>query len=128
MELFWKALGAVLIAAVLGLVLGKDMALLLSLAVCSMGLAVAVHYLQPVVAFLQQIQSFSSVGDHILTVLLKVLGIGMIGEIVSMVCSDAGMASFGKMLKILSCAGILWVSLPLFQSVLSLLQQILGEV
>lgn len=128
MDLFWKAVGTVLIAAVLGLILGKDIALLLSMAVCAMGLAVAIAYLQPVLTFLQQIQSFASVGDNILTVLFKVLGIGLIGEIVSMVCSDAGMASFGKMLKILSCAGILWVSLPLFQSVLSLLQQILGEV
>jgi len=128
MDLFWKVVGTVLIAAVLGLVLGKDIALLLSMAVCAMGLAVAIEYLQPVLTFLQQIQSFASVGENILTILFKVLGIGLIGEIVSMVCSDAGMASFGKMLKILSCAGILWVSLPLFQSVLSLLQQILGEV
>ena len=50
MEVYWKALGGILIALILGLALGKDMSVLLSLAVCAMGTAVAVSYMEPVMS------------------------------------------------------------------------------
>ena len=128
MELFWKAIGGMLIAVVLGLTLGKDMSVLLSIAVCTMASAVAVLYLEPVASLLQQMREVSSLQKETFDILWKIVGIGMISEIAGMLCSDAGSGAMGKLLKILSCTGILWVSIPLFQSVLSVLQQILGEV
>jgi len=128
MDLFWKAVGGLLIAAILGIILGKDMAVMLTMAVCAMGTVVVIHYLNPVFSFIKQIEALANIGEETLRILFKVLGIGMIAEIVSMICADADSAAFGKLLKILSCAAIFWVSLPVFQSVLSLLQQLLEEI
>ena len=128
MELFWKAVGGLLIAAVLGMVLGKDMSLLLCLTACVMGTAVAMHYFQPVLSMLRQLESAANLQGDFLRILCKILGIGLISEVAAMVCTDAGSGAVGKLLRMLTCAGILWVSIPVFQSVLSILQQILGEL
>ena len=128
MELYWKAIGGILIALILGLALGKDMSILLSLAVCAMGTAVAVSYLEPVINLLKQLQNLSAIKSDTMEVLFKILGIALLSEITGMICADAGNSAAQKMLKILSFAGILWVSIPVFEAVILLLQQILGGI
>ena len=128
METYWKALGGLLIAVVLGMILGKDMAVMLSLAVCAMVTAVAIYYLQPVLNALRQMEQIADFQGETFQILIKILGISLVSEISGMICSDAGSNSLGKVLKILTSAVILWIAMPVFQSVLSLLQQILREV
>ena len=128
MEVYWKALGGILIALILGLALGKDMSVLLSLAVCAMGTAVAVSYMEPVIQLLKQLQNLSAIKSDTMEVLFKILGIALLSEITGMICVDAGNSAAQKMLKILSYAGILWVSIPVLEAVILLLQQILGEL
>ena len=128
MDLFWKSIAGLLIAAVLGCLLGKDMAFLLSILACAMGIAAAMRYLEPVIRFLEQIRTLSGMDVDTMDTLLKVLGIGLISETAMMVCSDSGQASYGKVIKVLSITGVLWVSIPMFQSVVNLLQQLLGEL
>ena len=86
MELFWKAVGGLLISLVLGLFLRKDMSLLLSLAVCVMIAGVAVYYLQPVLSLLDQIAQTANLQTETTATLLKVMGIVWITEIAGMVC------------------------------------------
>ena len=128
MEVYWKALGGILIALILGLALGKDMSVLLSLAVCAMGTAVAVSYMEPVIQLLKQLQNLSAIKSDTMEVLFKILGIALLSEITGMICVDAGNSAAQKMLKILSYAGILWVSIPVLEAVILLLQQILGGI
>ena len=128
MEVYWKALGGLLIAVVLGLILGKDMTVMLSLAICAMGTVVAIHYLQPVLSFLKQMEKAANFQGESFQILVKILGISMVSEIAGMICADAGSGSMGKIVKILTSAVTLWIALPVFQSVLSVLQQILGEL
>jgi stage III sporulation protein AD len=128
METYWKALGGLLIAVVLGLVLGKDMSVLLSLAICAMVTAVATHYLQPVLAAIKQMAQAANFQGENFQVLIKILGISLVSEISGMICADAGAGSISKVLKILTSSVILWISMPVFQSVLSLLQQIMREL
>lgn len=131
MELFWKGTAAVLLTVVLALSLTKDgdvFRLLLALAVSCMVAAVAVSFLEPVLSFLRQLQSVGGTDEQMLQILFKVAGIGMVGEIASLICADSGMASLGKALQILSAAVILWLSLPLLQKFLELAQDMLGEV
>ena len=52
----------------------------------------------------------------------------MIAEIAALLCSDAGNTSLGKTLNILSGAVILWLSLPIFNKLLELLENILGAL
>ena len=131
MILFLQAVAAVLIALILGLCVekqGKDMAVLLTIAVCVMILSSAISCLEPVVEFLRQLQDLAQLNSSMTGILFKILGIGLISEIVSLVCADAGRSSLGKTLQILSGGVILWLSIPIFTSLLELIRSILGEL
>lgn len=129
MTLFLQAAAAALLAVVLGLSLekqGKDIAVLLVMAVCVMILTVTISCLKPVVDFLEGLQRIGDLNSSMVSTLFKIVGIGMISEIAAMVCGDAGRASLGKALQILAGAMILWLSIPIFTVLLELIQSILG--
>lgn len=131
MELFLQAAAAALLAVILCLTLGKqgkDTSILLTIAVCCMICLIALSYLKPVLQFLNQLEQISGIDSNMVTILLKAAGIGFLSEIAGLVCSDAGNSSLGKSLQILGSAVILWLSIPLFQGLLELIGQILGEV
>ncbi len=131
MERYWQAAAGVLLAVILGLVLGKqgkETGLLLTIAVCCMTACAAVSYLKPVLDFVQQLQQIGQLDGEILQILLKVVGIGLVGEIASLICTDAGNGALGKTLQLLTTSVILWLSLPLLTLLLELIQQILGEL
>lgn len=128
---FWQGAALVLLAVILALALDKqekEMGLLLTLAVCCMISGLALSYLRPVVSFINQLQTIGQLNGEMLQILLKVVGIGLIGEIAGLICADAGKAAMGKALQLLSAAVILWLSLPLLSELLELVQRILGEV
>ena len=131
MDGFWKAVAVVLISVILGLCLeryGKASAVLLTLFAVSMIAALAVTYLDPVVDFVKKLHTLGQLDSVMLEILLKAVGIGMVGEISSLVCSDSGHGALGKALQILSGAVILWMSLPIFEKTVEVLQNILGGI
>lgn len=131
MNVFLKVIAGVLIALILGIVLekpGKDLALLLVLVACTMVLIAAINYLQPVMEFVQRLQSIGKLDPEILEILTKVVGIGLIAEITALICTDAGNGALGKTLQILAAAVILWLSIPILNQLLSLIETILGEI
>lgn len=128
MDGFFKAVAAALITAVLCLVLakqGKDTAVLLTVLACVMILGAAMGYLGTVLEFFADLEDIVGLEGSHFQILLKVVGIGMVGEIASMVCTDAGNAALGKALQILVTVLILCLSLPLFQGLLELIGRIL---
>ncbi len=131
MTAFWQVLGGVLIAVVLALVLhqqGKDMALILSIAMCCMVLIAAMAYLKPVIAFIRELQSIGRLDSDMVRIMLKAVGIGLTAEIASLICTDAGNGALGKTVQILASAVILWLGLPLMQALMDMIQQMMGEV
>ena len=131
MSLFIKITAGVLLTAILSLVLskqGKDFSLLLSLSVACMVMIASVGFLQPVVTFLTRLAEAGQLLDDFQNLLLKVVGIGLLSQIAGMVCSDAGNQSLNKVLQFVTTAVILWVSIPLFEQLLSLLESVLGAV
>jgi hypothetical protein len=46
----------------------------------------------------------------------------------TLICTDAGNTALAKTVQILTTAMILWLSIPLFESLLDLVQAILGEL
>lgn len=131
MTLFLQAAAAALLAVVLGLCLekqGKDISVLLTMAVCVMVLAGAAAYLEPVMTFLEELQTLGELDGGLVGTLFKIVGIGLVAEIAAMVCADGGRASLGKALQILASAVILWLSIPVFNVLLELIQSILGEI
>lgn len=120
-----------MISLVLGLVLiknGKDMALLLTIAVCCMVMLAAVKYLEPVLAFFRKLESIGNLDSQMLKILLKAVGIGLLAELTSLICADSGNSALGKGLQFLASAAILWLSIPLLDELLTLLDTILGAI
>ena len=128
---FIKAAAVAIITAVLCLVLekqNKDYAVVLGIGLCCLILTLALKILQPVFAFFQRLQSVGQLDTELIDILLKAVGIGILSEITSMICADAGKAALGKGIHVLACATILYISLPLFSGLLDLLIEILGGI
>lgn len=131
MDTFLKALAGVLIALVLYLILtkqNKDISALLTVMICCMIAAVAVRYLDPVFAFFNKLESIGKLDSDMLQMLLKAVGIGLLAEVTGLICADAGNAALGKTLQILASCTILWLSLPIFTSLIELVEEILVSI
>lgn len=131
MDIFVKTLCGVLIALVLYLVLakqGKEISLMLTIAVCCMIAVAAVKYFKPVIDFIEKLQTLGQLDTEMVSIVLKSAGIAMLAEITSMICNDAGNAAMGKTLQILTAAVVLWMSVPLFTSLIELIEEILLSI
>ena len=106
----------------------KDMASLLALAVCTMLALTAVQYIHPVLDFVKELEEIGSIDGEMIRVLVKIVGIGIISEISVLVCSDAGNGAMGKSLQFLSSVVMLSLSVPLFRSLIGIIQEILGQL
>lgn len=130
MDIFFKAVGAVMIASILVLILNKhnkDFAMLLSVTVCCGSVVLAVQYIQPVFAFILELQNLGSLNSDFLMILLKTVGISFVAEIAALICEDSGNAALGKAVHYLAVGTVLWLSIPLLSSVIELVSKILGE-
>lgn len=128
MDILLKAVSLALIAVVLCLFVGKrdkDIAMLLSLLACSMVLIVAIQYLRPVFQFFDYLKEIGNLDGQMLSILMQVVGVGLIAQVMGGICTDAGYGAIGKAVQILATAVTLSISLPAFHSLLDLLEGIL---
>lgn len=128
MELFLQATAAAIVTLILALTIekqGKDIAILLTAAVCCMIGVVAVTYFSQVIGFLRQLQTLGNLNSTIISSLLRILGIGLITELSAMVCTDAGNSALSKALEFLGAAVSLALSVPIFTELIELVQKIL---
>ena len=119
----------VLIGLILALVVGrqsKDMSLLLTLAVCVLVCIAAMGFLEPVTELLRELRRLGNLDSGAVTIALKCAGIGLISELIGLLCADAGQSAMGKALELLSAAAILWLSLPLIREILKLIEEVLS--
>lgn len=131
MEYIWKACVLALVCVLLYLILAKkdpDIASVVTLGACCIILIGALVYLEPVVSLIQELQAMGKLNTQFITILLKCTGIGLLSEVTSLLCQDLGNTALGKTLQISACAVILWLSLPLFTQLLSLLSQIMESL
>ena len=129
MELFWKAAAVVFVSVILILVVGKqerDIAALITITVCTIVGICLMQFLEPVLEFLYTLQNTAISDTGIFKPLMKLLGISLICEISVTVCNDTGCSSLGKSLQFLGTAVILSLSLPILQTFLTLVTDILG--
>ena len=129
MELFFQLTALVLVGVVLALVVGRhtpQMATVVTLAVCCVAAAGAMELLEPVIALIRQIRKAGALAPELVAVLMKAVGIGMISELASLICSDAGEQALGKAIQMLSNAAVLWLSVPLLRELLTLVEEVLG--
>lgn len=107
---------------------GRDIGLLLSIFVCCALGCLAASYLVPVVQFIERLQTIGSLNDEMLGILLKVVGIAFLSEMAALACTDSGNGSLGKALQFLAVAIILYLSLPVYQILLDLIESILENL
>ncbi len=131
MSTFLKATAAVLVTVVLYLVIAKrdkDISFMLTVMVCCLVVAGALQYLEPVFSFIEKLQEIACLDHNYYQILLKSVGIGLIAEIAMLICTDVGNAALGKSLQIMATTVILWMSLPIFNALIDLMINILGDV
>ena len=128
MDLFWKAVAGILVAAFFGLVIGKDVSVLLSVAVCVMGATILSRYMEPVLDLIKQLTDMANITDKFLSILLKATAIGIVTEIAGLICTESGCTALGKMVKLLGYSTMLWISIPAFQALIEILTRLTGDV
>lgn len=128
MDIFLKLAAGTLISLILYLILaklGKDISGLLTTAVCCILAVGTMQYFTPVITFIDRLQEMSGLDSEILQIILRTVGISILAEITSLICADAGNAALGKSLQILAGAVVLWLSIPLFNQLLDLVEELL---
>lgn len=128
---FWEAAAGIMVAVVLWIVVskqGKEFSIGLSLIACCLALMLIASYLDPVFDLIARLERLAGIQQEWISVMLKAVGIGVIVEIGSLICEDAGNAALGKTLQIAGAIVILWLSVPLMSGLIDLLERMLGEV
>lgn len=131
MNAFFKAVSLCLISVVLWLTLSnfnKSFAMLLSAAVCCGIMVYAYTYLEPVIQYFKELHHRSGWNSDAAQIVIKSTGIGMIAELSAMVCADSGNSAMAKAIRTVSAAAIMWLSLPMFQALLDLIDSMIGAI
>ena len=125
----WTA--AVLIGLILSLVVSKqskDMSLLLTLAVCVLVCLGALEFLEPVAELLRELRRLGGLDSEAVSILMKASLIGLLSELMGLICADVGEGALGKALQILSNAAVLWLSIPLLRQLITMVGEVLAEI
>lgn len=114
-------------AAICGTLIKKsnrEVALLFSLAAAVLICLYAITAADALIATVSDIVESSGMTD-VFSVLLKALGIVIVGRIASSVCKDAGENTLATGVELAMKVAVLLVSLPLLQSLLNIIQETL---
>ena len=129
MVIFWKAAAIVILTVILNAALSKtekDVAVVLTASACCIIAVLAMDTLTDVIAFLQNLGQRIHCTIPFLDTLLRITGIALITELTGLVSADAGSSSLDKAMNLLGNAVILSMSLPIFETFLEMIQEILN--
>ena len=130
MDTVFRCSGAAMVAVVLILTLRRqsgEMALILSVLTCCILLLAGLRLLQPVLDFLRRLQQIGNLDSQMTAILLKSVALALLGEITALVCKDSGNEALGKAMGIVCTAAVLYLSLPILDALLTMLEGILNE-
>ena len=129
MNIFFKAVATTLAALILWLSVesrSKEISVLLTLCVSAMILLFTASFLDPVISLIQKIIQLGELEESLVSVVLKAVGMGFVAEITFLVCKDAKNETLGKALQFLYTSAVIWISIPVIESFLDLIDGILG--
>ena len=129
MTLYLQVSGGILLTVIFVLTLKNrcgEIATVIAILGCCMAVLAALLYLKPVLSFLKTLEQLGNLDNTMVKTLLKITGIGILTEVTRLICKDAGNESLGKAMHLLGTAVILYLSIPLFTTLLELIQKILG--
>lgn len=128
MVLFLKTIAITMISLIVWMLLSKqskEISLSLSIIVCCIILIAAMAYVKPVLDFLARLENLGQLDSEMISILLNAVGIILLSELVALLCKDSGNAALGNSVQLLGTAVILWLSLPMLNSVLDTIEEIL---
>ena len=131
MDIYIKATTGVLIALILFIILekqNKDISLLLTILVCCMISIAAIEFIEPIFNLISRLQELGNLDENALSIVLRATGVGLVAEISSSVCKDAGNGSLAKTLQFMASCVMLWLAIPLFTNLISLFEKILATI
>ena len=114
-----------MVAALLTVVIKKqspELSLVLTLCACSLGAGLLLSYVEPVLSLACSLAERAQLDGKLTAPLWKCLGLGLLTEISSAVCTDAGQSALAKLVELGGGLLCLVVSLPLLQAVLALIE------
>lgn len=129
METYFKILAGILVTMILCLLLPKQKAgisILLSVSVCCMALLSMAIYLEPLISLFERMVALGNIPIDFIQILFKTVGVGLVSQISSVICIDAGNQSLAKVLQIITTGAILWLCIPILEQLLDLIETILG--
>ncbi len=130
MDIIFKTVGIAMVTLILCQFLekqNKDIAILVGLAACCLVVSGAGYYLESILSFVRNLQVTGNLSEEFIDILLKAVGIGLVCELASLICADAGNSALGKSIHIMAAGAILWISLPLLSKLIELINTVLGE-
>lgn len=130
MDYYYRILGMVLITVMLCCAVPKNISeLRMVLVICGF-LAVAwfiVYLLEPIIGFMRELSEIGTFTNEYTVILFKITGICILSQLAVLICSDSGNASMGKILQLSSNVIVIYLGIPIFQSLLGILQEILRK-
>ena len=117
---------AVILAAVLKKS-SKELAILLTLAACSIMAVMGMQLLDPILSFVGKLRGFAGQDSELLTPVLNTIGIGLLAQLCANVCSDAGETAVAKLVELCAAVLSIYVCLPLLEAVLEMMQTMGGR-
>lgn len=104
----------------------KEIALVLSLAACAVLALGGIKLFQTAVEYLDEMRGIAQIKSAELSPLIKVCGISALVQISATFCREAGESAVGKMVELCGGVAAVCAMLPLLNSVLKLIQDLLG--
>lgn len=127
--MFIQYLSIVIIGIALCLLLnkhGNEFALVITIILCCFLFGYTLEYLKSVISLSEKLRELSGINVQIFKILIKSVGIGLLSEIVMLICNDVGYSAIGKAVQLAGGITILWLSIPLFDNLLDLVEKILN--
>lgn len=129
MEAVVQIVSLAVVGAILGVLVrerGGALAAAMSLAICGLILFLGLRFCGPILKVVEQLRTLSGLNGAVTAPLLKVVGIGLLTQFAGGICEDAGEKSLGTAVQLSGTVLALYAALPLIQSVLELLEDMLG--
>ena len=128
---YLKVIASILITVIMALILSKqnqEISLLLTLCVSCLVITIMVSYLQPIINFAERLIVIGNLNKELLDLLFRVVGVCLLSQITGFVCADAGNQTLNKVLQIMTSVVILYISLPMLEELVSLIEKVMGDI
>jgi stage III sporulation protein AD len=121
-------MAAAVVGSALGLLLKRDrpdVSLALGIAVAVFALFLSFEVLSDLLDFLREVAGSAGIPNATLGVVLKTAGVSVVAKFTADVCRESDKASAASAVEFIGAVTAVYISLPLFKTVLSMLEGLL---